>query len=209
MTSRIRLAASTAALALTAVVALACTDGPTATAQGSLTVLLKDAPGDVATAVVTIERIYLQPDTGSDAGGLVLRDTPVTVDLLTLRDSTMSLVSGASIPAGMYHQLRFVISDAYIAVVGTDTTQRTIYASSAAYAALPAGAAVDGTLQMPSYAQSGLKVKLPGDAVQVDADGVTTLVVDFDVAQSFGKVAGASGRWVMRPVVQAAVLMEP
>ncbi|MDH5235028.1 MAG: DUF4382 domain-containing protein [Gemmatimonadota bacterium] len=209
MEYQIRRAASVAALALAGLAGISCTDAPTATAFGTMNVLLKDAPGDVATAVVTIESVYLQSDTAQGSGRIVLRDTPVTIDLLTLRDTAMSLVSAASIPAGKYHQLRFVISDAYIAVVGTDTTQRTVYATSPAYAGLPAGTTVDGTLQMPSFASSGLKVKLPGDAVQVDANGVTTLLVDFNVAQSFGRVAGASGRWVMSPVVQATAATNP
>ncbi len=33
-----------------------------------------------------------------------------------------------------------------------------------------------------------------------------TLLVDFDVAQSFGREAGRSGRWVMHPVVRAAAV---
>jgi len=81
----------------------------------------------------------------------------------------------------------------------------TIYASSPDYAGLPAGAVVGGTLVMPSLAQSGLKVNLPDDAVVIGEDEVVTLVVDFDVAQSFGQMAGGSGSWVMTPVLHAFV----
>ena len=197
------------ALALLVLAGSSCTEAPTAPRNGALRLLLKDAPGDVSKALVTIERIYLQPDSGSDAGRVILRDTPVTVDLLTLSDSTMVLLDSVAIPAGRYHQLRFVISGGYLEIVASDTTQRLIYASSPAYAALPSDATVDGELGMPSYAQSGLKVKLPGDAVQVDAGGLVTLVVDFNVAQSFGRAAGASGRWVMSPVVEASTAPTP
>jgi hypothetical protein len=67
---------------------------------------------------------------------------------------------------------------------------------------LPAEVHVDGRLKMPSFAQSGLKVKLPGDALVVQAES-RILLVDFDVAQSFGHEAGNSGSWVMHPVVKA------
>src|SRR5690606_18339731 len=69
---------------------------------------------------------------------------------------------------------------------------------------LPAGAQVTGVLKMPGFAQSGLKVLLGEGALAVS--GEETLLVDFDVAQSFGKEAGRSGKWVMRPVIRAARL---
>lgn len=191
-----------AALALS-LAALAC-DSPTALRTGTLNVYLTDAPGDVLSAVVTIDQIYLQGDSGDAEGRIVLRDEDVTTDLLTLVDSTQALIEGAEIPAGRYGQLRFVISGAYIVVEG-EAGATEIYASSPTYAALPADAVVTGALQMPSFAQSGLKVNLPGDAITVAADGTVSLVVDFDVAQSFGKLAGSSGQWVMTPVLQGSI----
>jgi hypothetical protein len=77
-----------------------------------------------------------------------------------------------------------------------------IYASSPTYSGLPAGAAVAGTLQMPSLAQSGLKVDF-GGAVSVDG-AQKVVVVDFDVAQSFGHDAGQAERWVLHPVIKGA-----
>jgi hypothetical protein len=119
-------------------------------------------------------------------------------------DSTHALIEGVEIPEGEYGQLRFVISGAYI-VVEAEGGATELYASSPTYAALPEDAVVTGSLQMPSFAQSGLKVNLPSDAIAIADDGSVSLVVDFDVAQSFGKLAGASGQWVMRPVLQAFV----
>lgn len=185
-------------------VGLASCDSPTDLGSGTLNLFLTDAPGDVLSAVVTIDRIYLQPDSGSDAGRIILREADVTTDLLTLVDSTHALIEGVEIPEGRYGQLRFVISGAYIVVEG-EAGETEIYASSPSYHALPADAVVTGSLQMPSFAQSGLKVNLPGDAIVVADDGVVTLVVDFDVSQSFGKLAGGSGQWVMTPVLQGLV----
>ena len=185
----------------------ACADSSTGNAaDGKITVLLKDAPGDVKSAVVTISQVYLQGSAeGDDAGSrVILRDTPITTDLLTLANSTAELVKDGVVPAGTYGQLRFVITGGYVEVDnGNGTTS--IFASSPNYAGLPSGATVAGTLQMPSYAQSGLKVNLPGGSVKLDAQQ-TVVLVDFDVSRSFGKEAGASSRWVMSPVLTATEL---
>lgn len=195
------------AVASLGIAAAACGD-PTGNQTGRLSLLLTDAPGDIAEAVVTIDRIYLQGadgDTSGTGGRVILREDNITVDLLTLQDSMMAILDSALIPAGTYGQLRFVISGGYLSVVADDTTRRTIYASSPNYPGLPVGAVVAGELQMPSFAQSGLKIQLPGNAVQVGDDELVTLLIDFDVAQSFGRAAGNSGRWVMSPVIRATV----
>lgn len=177
--------------------AAACSENPTAAAPGHISLLLTDAPGDFAHAVVTIDSISLQ----GSGGQHVLLDTAVTTDLLTLANTTADLVKDAVVPAGTYSQLRFFISGGYIEVENADGST-SIYASSPTYAGLPAGATVAGALQMPSYAQSGLKVNLPGGSVALDANA-KILLVDFNVAQSFGQLAGGSGQWVMTPVLAA------
>jgi hypothetical protein len=196
---------SLASLALAAAVGLAgCSDAsPIGNAsEGSLTLLLTDAPGDFEKAVVTISSIYLQAGEGENGGGrLVLRDTPVTTDLLTLANSTAELVSDATLPAGTYAELRFVITGGYVEVENADGST-SIYASSPDYAGLPAGSQVAGTLHMPSFAQSGLKVTLPDGGLRIDGEEKIVLV-DFDVSRSFGRQAGQSGQWVMQPVLTA------
>jgi Domain of unknown function (DUF4382) len=190
-----------------AVIGAACSDASTGNAtNGKITVLLTDAPGDVKTAMVTISQIYLQGSNEGDEAGsrVILRDTPVTTDLLTLANSTAELVKDKVVPAGTYGQLRFVITGGYIEVENADGST-SIYASSTDYAGLPAGATVAGSLQMPSYASSGLKVKVPDGGVTIDAEA-TVMLVDFDVKQSFGKEAGNAGKWVMTPVVTATEL---
>jgi hypothetical protein len=187
MRLRVALTALTAALALAA-----CGDDDGDSTR--LSIRLTDAPGDITTAVVTIDEIYLQ----GDEGRVTLRDTPATVSLIDLANETETLVQDAVVPAGSYGQLRFVISGAYIDVEGQG-----IYATSPDYAGLPAGATVAGELQTPSFDASGLKVILPGDRLVLDTDQ-KILLVDFDVSQSFGQQAGNSGRWVMRPVIKGA-----
>ena len=186
-----------ATLALTTLAACS-SDGSGPNGTGQLSLILKDAPGDVMAAVVTIDEIYLQ---GSN-GRTVLSSTPVTTDLVTLAADAATLVDDVTIPAGSYSELRFVISGGYIEVDNGNNTS-SIYASSPSYAGLPQGAVVAGNLQMPSLGTSGLKVKLPAGGLTVNSGGSKILVVDFDVAQSYGHVAGNSGQWVMHPVIHA------
>jgi uncharacterized protein DUF4382 len=172
----------------------ACSDGAEPSGTTALSIKLKDAPGEVQHAFVTIAGINLM----GSGGKLVLSSTPVTADLLTLASSTADLVTGTEVPSGTYTELRFLISGACLAVEngsgGSD-----IYTTDG-YDATPCGGAATGTLQAPSYAQSGLKVTLSEGALILTGPQ-KILLVDFDVSQSFGHAAGQSGQWTMHPVV--------
>lgn len=164
---------------------------------GQLSLLLTDAPGDVAAAVVTIDQIYLV----GEGGRTVVRDDAFTTDLLTLKDRTAELLRDEVIPAGTYSELRFVISGGYV-----ELEDGSVFASAPDYPGLtefPPSGPVTGDLQMPSFEQSGLKVKLPEDGLVVGDGENQVLLIDFDVSQSFGHLAGNSGKWVMHPVVRA------
>ncbi len=171
-----------------------CGDG-----ESKVTIKLTDAPGDFKRAVVTISEVELLGE--GENNRVVLLSEPKTTDLITLANDTADLVKDATVPAGTYKELRFVITGAFIEVEQADGSTK-IYASSADYAGLPTGAQVAGELQMPSYGTSGLKVKI-ADPVAVEGEQ-KVILVDFDVAQSFGRQAGGSGRWVMSPVIKAA-----
>lgn len=199
-----------ATLRLTCAAALlvaACSDSSGPEGDRRVSVLLTDAPGDILEAHVTIDRIYLQSadDATEGDGRVTLMDEPVTVDLLTLTDELMALVEDAVIPAGEFSQLRFVISGGYIVVEGAEGEDPRIFATSEDYSELPEGAVVAGQLHMPSFSQSGLKVNF---ATGLVLEEETTLLVDFDVEESFGQEAGASGMWVMHPVLKGSVVEE-
>ena len=165
--------------------------------SGKVSIKLTDAPGDFKAAVVTITEI----DLVGSGGVTVLSSATTTTNLLTLANDTADLVSNAVVEAGSYSELRFKISGGYVEVAQSGGGS-IIYASSPTYSGLPAGAQVGGTLQMPSLAQSGLKVDLPGGNVTVGTDS-KILLVDFNVQQSFGHVAGNANQWVMHPVMTA------
>jgi hypothetical protein len=143
-------------------------------------------------AVFTIEEIYLQ----GEGGRTTLRSEPATVDLCDLGNQALLLVNEIEVPAGTYQQLRFVISGGYL-----QTSDGSVYAT-AGYD-LPAELEpADGTLQTPSWDASGLKVDF-SEPLTVQG-GQSVIALEIDVAQSFGQLAGASGQWVMSPVIQAA-----
>lgn len=184
-----------AALVL-AIAALAACEGQSPTGTTSFSVMLKDAPGDVQKAVVTISEVGL---VGS-GGVQVLNQTPTTVDLLTLAATATTLVQGVEVPSGSYSQLRFKITGACLAV-DDGSGGSAVYATTG-YDATPCGTAAPGTLQAPSYAESGLKVTMAAGALELTGPEQIVLV-DFDVSQSFGHEASG---WVMHPVITGAEL---
>lgn len=177
----------------------ACDDGTHVAAPGTVSLMLTDEVGDFTQARVTISRIELAGDAeGEGEGGPeVLLDTPFTTDLLTLSNDIATLVEDETVPGGMYSQIRFIIPEACIGVEQADGTEL-VYASGDFDECGPK----DGELHLPSFDESGLKVKLPGGALEVDGDA-HVLLLDFDVSQSFGHLAGMSGTWVMHPVIKA------
>ena len=184
-------ACRTAALVLTLAATLASCDSQSPSGTTSLSVRLKDAPGDVQHAFVTITEV----DLVGSGGVQVLTETPVTTDLLTLAANALTLVQDAEVPSGTYHELRFKISGVCLAV-DDGAGGSTVYATDG-YDSTPCGGQATGTLQAPSYAQSGLKVQMDGGALVLDV-AEKILLVDFDVTQSFGHAAHG---WVMHPVI--------
>jgi hypothetical protein len=179
-----------------AIAALAACDGQSPSATTSLSVRLKDAPGDVQLAVVTISEV----DLVGSGGVQVLSQTPTTVDLLTLATSATTLVQDVEVPSGSYSQLRFKITGACLAV-DDGNGGSTVYATTG-YDATPCGTAAPEPLQAPSFAESGLKVDMAAGALELTGPEKIVLV-DFDVSQSFGHEASG---WVMHPVVTGGEL---
>jgi hypothetical protein len=178
---------------MAAVLLLGACDSTDPDGPGSMSILLTDAPGDVDQALVTIDRIEI---VGGSGGPLVLMDTPWTGDLTELTNDFVTLVDGAVLPQGSYAQLRFVISEACIGVEA-ESGPNEVYSS--AGTSLVCDGTPAGDLQMPSFSQTGIKVIFQG-AIEVGSDQMIVLV-DFDVEQSFGKLAGGSGQWVMDPTI--------
>lgn len=171
-----------------------------------VSVLLTDAPDDLAHAWVEIERIYLQgggdegegdeaEDDGA-AGRVILLDEPTgLVDLLTLDDAVLELVDDVVVPSKRYSQLRVIVGGAVV-----ETESGEVFSSGAAH---PEGKEATGTVLCPSCVQTGIKVVLGGEGLLVEGDAMIVMI-DFDAGETFGRRAGESGMWVMRPVITAS-----
>ncbi len=160
----------------------------------TLSVYLTDAPGEVADVWVSVDDIVL---VGGEGGPISLLDEPSgLVSLLDLQDDVLLLVEDAEVPQGRYSQVRFIIGSGVLETVGGQ-----VYVQGDAEH--PGGLEATGTLHCPSCAQTGIKVAFPGG---IDLhEGANGLLLDFDVAQSFGRQAGMSGRWVMRPLIKGVL----
>jgi hypothetical protein len=148
----------------------------------------------LSAGVVTISSIGLTTAAGNP---VVLSQPDVTTNLLTLSNEAATLLQGSVMPPGTYTDLDFTFSGGYIQL-----QNGLIYATSPTYAGLPPGATVNGTLKLPK----ALKIVAPGGSVTVSANS-KLLLIDFDVSQSSGHLAGGSGSWVYGQSIQATSLI--
>jgi hypothetical protein len=202
----------------------ACGDSTSFADEGTISVLLTDEEGAFDKVVVQIDRVELigdgsedcddgasiddgdpecDGDSGDGNGRIVLSDTPVEVDLIELSNDIMPLAEDLVVPGGTYSQIRLVISEGCLVLPGVGDAPGEVYASSGFSSDdYPECDAANGGLQMPSWGQSGLKVKLPGGSIEVNGDQHIVLL-DFVVSESFAHQAGNSGKYVARPVIRA------
>ncbi len=185
---------------------LACEgDGLTDPQNGkaNLSVYLTDAAGDVEAVWVEILDVTAQ---GGEGGPVDLLDEPTELILLTdLVNSVHLLAENAGIDPTTFSQLRLVVGDAIL-----QSTEGKVYVKGDPTLPPELGEVDEadlGELQCPSCSQSGIKVKIPNDQVVVE-EGEAALVLDFDVALSFGHQAGNSGKWVMHPVILATLVVD-
>ncbi len=161
-----------------------------------LSIHLTDAPGDVERAWVEIVEVTFR------ANGEAVRFIPEMTELIELTellDLTHLLVEEQEIDPGTLTELRLVVGDAVLESKSGD-----VYVLGDPE--LPDGLVATGELQCPSCQQSGIKIKVSNDEIGLDG-GESVLLLDFDVAQTFGHRAGNSGRWVMHPVVHATLVV--
>jgi len=159
--------------------------------SGQIAVQLTDAPGDnIQSATVWVSSVTLVGGSDSTGPQYTVLSTPQQYDLLTLTNGATAALGTASIPAGDYTQLRFVVDSARVTLKAGKTFSDNTSSK---------------TLQTPSAQHSGIKVNFSGP-VHV-ASGQTILVVDFDVSRNFvftGPSASPTGL-LFKPVLHASV----
>jgi len=187
-------------LLLLPLVAIACDDSPTGesgtepTGNARLSVHLTDAPGDVDSVWVQASDVVLVGDDGQ----ISLLDEPTgLLNLLALEDSATSLAENVEVEPGTYGQLRFILGGAVLETEGGD-----VYVQGDVEH--PHGMDRTGELHCPSCAQTGIKLAFRG-GLTLGEEEERDVLLDFDVSQSFGRQAGRSGRWIMRPVIHVRV----
>jgi hypothetical protein len=197
-----------AAVAAAGITAAACGDEITSQGQSRVTVRLTDAPLTDSVEAVNMHIVRIEArvakadsaaadsvDAASTAkGGWVTIASPdKVIDILKLRDDTTT-VGVTMMPRGDYRGIRLVL----------DPTKSSV--------TLKGGQVLDGSsspgIVFPSGARSGIKVlvQAPDSAVAV-ADTATTLVLDFDLDQSFvvrGNSISRNGL-LFKPVIRAEV----
>src|SRR5688572_18336308 len=149
--------------------------------EAKVQIQLTDAPSDIIqSAQVWISRVYLQGGPQDDDQNDAENDTPngrvdlfnnpaapFKVDLLVLADGvTATLAAPVEVEPGDYKGLRFVVDSSFV-------TLKTGFTF--------AGGATTKVLKIPS---GTIKVHLDGD-VEAQEGATTTLLLDFDVDQSF------------------------
>jgi len=169
--------------------------------MATLSVYLTDASGDVANVWVELVGLTAQ---GGEGGPVELLGEPTDLILLTDLVGVVQLLQvNADLDPTTISQLRLVIGDA---VLEAEDEGEVVYVKGDPD--LQDLGFTDpwiGELHCPSCSQSGIKVKVPNDKVELEK-GEAALVLDFDVAQSFGHKAGNSGKWVMKPVIHGTLV---
>jgi hypothetical protein len=190
-----------AALCLGAALA-GCQDSLGPLSGGRVSVYLTDAPGDVDEVWIKIDGLEL---IGESSGEIELPgDFDEMILVSELVGHAREIVDDANIELDSFHQLRLLLGGAVLV-----TKDGKVYATEGAE--LPDGVSDEdvGVLRCPSCSRSGWKIVLSGGEPEVEPGESVNVVIDFDVAQSFGKQAGNSGQWVMRPVIHATRVAVP
>ncbi len=162
---------------------------------------LVDGPFHLSGATVSAVNIAISKVEAVGAGGMqtIATFTPSQqINLLSYQTTPLSLGS-ASIPAGQYQQLRFVL-DTSQASNTTVVINGTTYSLTIPSATGPSGfGGTTSTDNSDGPGTAGIKVNVSFDA---QAGGSYGFLIDFNAAESIVS-AGASGQYLMKPVLVA------
>jgi len=166
--------------------------------KGTVSFLITDAPfptDQVAQANVTIDKIEIRKvdeSEGEESEGspfVMVSEETMEFNLLDLRNGVTAELTNVELEAGTYDQIRLHVVDA--SVVLNDEASTTF------------------DLKVPSGSASGLKINIK-DGLVVRDGGFATVLLDFDVSQSFvvrgnpRTKAGIKG-FIFKPVIRAVV----
>ena len=153
---------------------------------GHLAVQLTDAPLDIDTVQsvnVTIDSVTVWPGDsgGSEHEKIELMPHAETFDLLTLTDGVTTLLAEDDLPAGFYTKIRLGVPEANMVFK-------------------------DQTVVDLKLSSEKVDINLPFSIALSEALVVT---LDFDAAASLHIVGTGSGKYILRPVVNAVIGSDP
>ena len=156
--------------------------------MGSINVHLTDAPSCGYDHVfITVDHVEISFNGNGWTTIPVNSAVAQPIDLLSLANGVMLTLGEAPLPAGTYQQVRLVLK--------ANTGVAPPFANSLVFT----GSSTPVALTTPSAQQSGYKILGP---LTVPAGTSADLVLDFDACKSI-VVAGASGKYLLKPVVTA------
>jgi hypothetical protein len=177
---------STAILAL--LLLAACGGGGGGGGMGAVDVRLTDAPSCGYDHVyVTVDHVAISSDGNNWTTMPVNSSVTQPIDLLNLTNGVMLTLGEVPLPAGTYQEVRLVLK--------SNNGSAPPFANSLVLTGSPTPIALD----TPSAQTSGYKILGP---ITVQAGSSTDLVLDFNACRSI-VVAGASGKYLLKPVVRA------
>lgn len=161
--------------------------GDSGTGTGTVAVHLTDAPSCGYDHVyITVDHIEVSFNGNSWTSIPLSSSVTQPIDLLNLTNGVFMTLGQASVPAGTYQQVRLVLK----ANGGAPPFANSLVLT---------GSATPIELKTPSAQQSGLKILGP---FTVPAGSTTDLVLDFNACKSI-VMAGASGQYILKPVIRA------
>lgn len=201
------------ALAASAIVLAACGGGAsgtlpgggTGTSNATLSASLVDGPFRTSGGTVTGVWITLAKVEAVGNGGAVQTIATFTpsqkINLLNYQTTPLSLGS-ASIPAGRYQQLRFVLDTSQADNTSVDVNNGTMTTTYPLSIPSATGVGFGGNTSTDNGdgpGTAGIKVNV---GLNAQAGQTYGFLIDFNAAESIVS-AGASGQWLMKPVLVA------
>lgn len=182
-------------------------DNATSTGTGVMAVRLTDAPfpsDSVRSVDVFVVRVDarqsdadsaaaaqgVSDDSAGTAGWITIAKPDVGIDLLALQNGISKALGDTALAAGSYSGFRLVIDPSKSSVTLSDGTVLT--------------SSTSPNVTFPSASRSGIKVNL-AQPIAVRANDTTTVLMDFNVANSFvmrGSSLGQNGL-LFKPVITA------